>query len=55
VVLGGSIYYTWVKHQEAEAAKADEYEPLTMEELDLEIGKLEGVEPPEESLSDRPH
>ncbi|KAJ7247891.1 hypothetical protein B0H12DRAFT_733514 [Mycena haematopus] len=37
VVLGGSIYYTWVKHKEAEAAAA--YEKLAMD--DLEAGKDE--------------
>jgi len=39
VVLAGSIYYTWVKHQETEAAAAaGAYEPVAMDEL--ERGKL---------------
>ncbi|KAJ7461752.1 hypothetical protein B0H11DRAFT_2055871 [Mycena galericulata] len=37
VVLAGSIYYTWVKHQETAAAAA--YERVPMD--DLESGKLE--------------
>ncbi|KAJ7031957.1 hypothetical protein C8F04DRAFT_1108723 [Mycena alexandri] len=32
VVLGGSIYYTWVKHQETEAARA--YERVPMDDLE---------------------
>ncbi|KAJ7717644.1 hypothetical protein DFH07DRAFT_933901 [Mycena maculata] len=38
VVLAGSIYYTWVKHQETEAAAGTGYERVVMD--DLEAGKL---------------
>ncbi|KAJ7468023.1 hypothetical protein FB451DRAFT_1257813 [Mycena latifolia] len=50
VVLGGSIYYTWVKHQETEvaAAEANAYERVAMDDLDLESGK-EGVDSLEEA------
>ncbi|KAJ7359581.1 hypothetical protein DFH08DRAFT_846447 [Mycena albidolilacea] len=44
IILGGSIYYTWVKHKETEAAAA--YERVPMD--DLEGGKLEGPDSPEE-------
>ncbi|KAJ7721056.1 hypothetical protein B0H16DRAFT_1666396 [Mycena metata] len=39
IILGGSIYYTWVKHQESEAAKSDQggYERVKM--ADLESGQ----------------
>ncbi|KAJ7725602.1 hypothetical protein B0H14DRAFT_3519291 [Mycena olivaceomarginata] len=43
IILGGSIYYTWVKHKETEAAA---YERVPMD--DLEGGKLEGPDSPEE-------
>ncbi|KAF7351344.1 GDP-fucose transporter 1 [Mycena sanguinolenta] len=43
IVLGGSIYYTWVKHKETEAAAA--YEKVSMD--DLETGKREGPDSPE--------
>lgn len=49
VILGGSIYYTWVKHQESEAASAGAYERVAMDDLDLENGKLEDTESPEET------
>ncbi|KAJ6472652.1 hypothetical protein DFH09DRAFT_1293960 [Mycena vulgaris] len=47
VVLGGSIYYTWVKHKEAEAASA--YERVAMDDLDLESGKTEDADSEEET------
>jgi len=39
IILGGSVYYTWVKHQESEAAKPDQggYERAKM--ADLESGQ----------------
>ncbi|KAJ7178080.1 hypothetical protein C8R46DRAFT_1075751 [Mycena filopes] len=39
IILAGSIYYTWVKHQEGEAAKAEQggYERVKM--TDLEAGQ----------------
>ncbi|CAK5274836.1 unnamed protein product [Mycena citricolor] len=52
VVLGGSIYYTWVKHQEADGkARRDsssQYERLAMDETDRhKLGNLEeGGAPP---------
>ncbi|KAK7044816.1 GDP-fucose transporter 1 [Favolaschia claudopus] len=51
IVLGGSIYYTWVKNKESEAAAADTaaYNRVAMD--DLENGKLdmdEGPDSPEE-------
>jgi len=48
IVLGGSIYYTWVKHKETEAASAEKaaYNRVAMD--DLESGKREGPDSPEE-------
>ncbi|KAJ7185762.1 hypothetical protein C8R46DRAFT_385914 [Mycena filopes] len=43
VILGGSIYYTWVKHKETEASA---YERVAMD--DLERGKEHGPDSPEE-------
>ncbi|KAJ7836488.1 hypothetical protein B0H13DRAFT_2368725 [Mycena leptocephala] len=40
IILGGSVYYTWLKHQESESARA--YERMNM--TDLEIGKQQGQE-----------
>ncbi|KAJ7170265.1 hypothetical protein C8R43DRAFT_981737 [Mycena crocata] len=50
VVLGGSIYYTWVKSQETEAAAADAggYERVAMHEIDAESGNLKLDDPSEE-------
>jgi len=36
IILGGSVYYTWVKHVEAEASKAD---GAAYERVDLERGQ----------------
>ncbi|KAJ7100095.1 hypothetical protein B0H15DRAFT_818663 [Mycena belliarum] len=48
VVLGGSIYYTWVKHQETQATFAEHaYERVAMD--DLENGKLDDVDFSEEA------
>ena len=45
IILGGSIYYTWVKHQESQSSQASptakaghQYDRLQME--DVESGKL---------------
>jgi GDP-fucose transporter C1 len=47
IVLLGSIYYTWVKHQETEAAsEANAYERVAMD--DLESGKQLGPDSAEE-------
>ncbi|KAJ7778136.1 hypothetical protein B0H16DRAFT_1502328 [Mycena metata] len=45
VVLGGSIYYTWIKHQETEAAAAQSraYERVAMDDLE------QGPEPQKET------
>ncbi|KAJ7241723.1 hypothetical protein B0H12DRAFT_1133495 [Mycena haematopus] len=40
IILGGSIYYTWVKHVEAEASKA-EYDRVPMNDLERGQGKPE--------------
>ncbi|KAJ7666004.1 hypothetical protein DFH06DRAFT_1323159 [Mycena polygramma] len=48
IVLGGSIFYTWVKHKETEATavQAEAYQRVAMD--DLESGKLEGPDSPGE-------
>ncbi|KAJ6558005.1 hypothetical protein B0H19DRAFT_1149432 [Mycena capillaripes] len=50
IVLGGSIYYTWVKHQETEAAsaQASEYQKVAMDDLESGKGLLEEPEEEEE-------
>ncbi|KAF8186860.1 hypothetical protein K438DRAFT_1973066 [Mycena galopus ATCC 62051] len=47
IVLGGSLYYTWVKHKETEAASVAKaaYSKVAMD--DLEGGKREGPDSPE--------
>ncbi|KAI0088333.1 hypothetical protein BDY19DRAFT_192984 [Irpex rosettiformis] len=37
IILGGSVFYTWVKHQETEAAKQNSYAQVPLE--DVEEGK----------------
>ncbi|KAJ7704438.1 hypothetical protein B0H17DRAFT_1039684 [Mycena rosella] len=34
IILAGSLYYTWVKHQEGEAAKGEAYERVKMSDLE---------------------
>ncbi|KAF7343384.1 TPT domain-containing protein [Mycena venus] len=43
IILGGSVYYTWVKHLESEAAKADgpAYERVPMGDVERGQGKPE--------------
>ena len=39
IILGGSIFYTWVKHRETEAAKHNSYAQVPLE--DVEEGKID--------------
>jgi hypothetical protein len=41
IILGGSIYYTWIKHSEAldPAPPLPQYEQVAMEELEEGIDK----------------
>ncbi|KAJ6464149.1 hypothetical protein C8R47DRAFT_1224860 [Mycena vitilis] len=34
IILGGSVYYTWVKHRETEGAKADAYDHDSLHDLE---------------------
>jgi GDP-fucose transporter C1 len=41
IILGGSIYYTWIKHNESldPAPPTQQYEQVAMEELEEGIDK----------------
>lgn len=39
IILGGSVFYTWVKHKETEAAKHNSYTQVPLE--DVEEGKID--------------
>ena len=34
IILGGSLYYTWVKHVESQAASKPQYERVPLEEAE---------------------
>ena len=49
IILGGSIWYTWIKHTESQASKSGEkdgkYERVPLE--DVEAGKVNTSQKPE--------
>ena len=40
IILFGSIYYTWVKHQESNANKHATYERVSLEDVEEGKGEL---------------
>lgn len=50
IILGGSIWYTWVKHVESQAPKSGEKEGVKYERVpleDVEAGKANTSQKPE--------